>query len=539
MSPADEKDARDSTVAMSPEDLPSPDPGATRPVEAPVARPVVPDDLPTIVVPPREAESPADGSGAVDGIDAMGDTYFAPAAAEDLTSPQAPVTIESPVQSLPERRRRLPRWAVVLLVLLVAAAAAGAAWYAYDQEVWGGKTVPPVVGSSQEEAVETLEDLGFVVNLEPVLADEGFDVVLSSDPAEGERVDPAAGITLTVATRRTVPEVVGLSAERAQAALYEAGAQNISIAYQSSSNARDTVLSVSPAEGEAFLSADVVTLIVARPYTVPAVLGLPMDQAREQLAEAGLSSTVTCVESDEERGTVLSVSPEVGAEVAEGATVELTVASPVPSSPHDLLAYFEAIPQVLPGYLEGEGFELRHGNVYVSGGNADAGYESADGDVLRITDYPETGHVSETTRTDVLSAGAGVGGVRYSFSAATVPEGGATESESGVRAVMEVCGLEGLVETCTQDTIALPERPEGEGSGDGASDDAGADRDYHYICGYGRQGDYVWAVIIGGYGESSGVTALAAPASHFTDADLTDFGGSLCSYIAYVDLYTG
>lgn len=461
----------------------------------------------------------------------------------------SPVSIPSPVQSLPERRRRLPRWAVALLVAALLAAAAGVARWTYDQELWGGRTVPEVEGMAQDEATRALTALGFAVSVSQVPADADFGVVLTCDPPAGERVDPAAGVTIGVSSERVVPDVLGMAVDEAQAALSAAGARSFTLTYQNSDQEAGTVLAVTPGEGETFVSTDPFSLVVARAYTVPNVLGMSSEDAQAELSQGGLSARVTYVESNEARGTVLSVTPDVGAEVEAGATVELGVATPLPDAPTDLLAYFEAIPQALPGYLSEEGFELYYGNVYVSGGNADVGYRSAEGDTLRLMDYPESGRVGETAKTDALSQGAGVGGVRYGFSAQTLPEGGNVESESGVRAVMEACGFENLLDTCTQDDIvspaakALDEEGEKDAEGEGASGEAAAEEapaapQRHFICGYGEQDGYTWSVVIGGTGDQTHVVAIVAPSSRYEGVSLSEYGG-ICDYVATVDLYAG
>lgn len=617
MAAQDEKDPQDATVAMSADELPGEgseatkrvewdvdpeatkrvepdatrlvdeaeahaadpdatqraDPDATQLADAAETRPSDPgetraaDATPTTVVPPA-ARGADDSAAAPDGIDAMDSPYYSPATIEDLTSAQAPVSIESPVQSLPERRRHLPRWAMALLAVVLVVAVAGVAWYTYDQELWGGKTVPSVVGMSQDEAVEELEDLGFVVSVESVLADDSIGIVLSCSPNEGQRVDPADGIILRVAVQRVIPQVVGLDVEDAQGALVGAGALSISISYQNSDEAAGTVLSVSPGEGEAFSPSDQVTLVVARAYTVPDVLGMSLEDAQAELSAGGLSSRVTYVRSDDEKNTVVAADPGVGAQVEPGATIALSVATTLPSTPYDLLAYFDAIPQALPAYLEEQGFSLSYGGVYASGGNARAAYTGESGDLLQVSNSPESGRYSGDSQADVLSRGAGVGGVRYAFSSEMLPSGADVESVSGVRAVMAACGLEGLLDTCTQDDIVMPEEAAAEEESasedatadeeqtnadastddtDGDSADEGADAGAndepepvrHFICGYGRQGDYAWAVIIGGYDDVTRVVALAVPTSHFDGIDLSSYGGSVCDYIAYIDQYTG
>ena len=534
-----EKDLRDETVALPPEGLPDPDAtvaapadelpgaadGATRRIDAAPTH-VLADDLPTIVVLQDETATVT----APDGLDAMDDPYYAPVAAEDLTVANVPVSIPSPVQSLPERRRRLPRWAIALIVAVLLAVGCGVAYYTYEQELWGGKTVPVVVGMTQEDATSALEELGFVVSVEGVVTDEAPGTVLASDPVSGVRADPAAGIVLSVATERVIPEVVGLTEEEARQALIDVGAQSIQTVSEGSSAPAGTVISVTPGEGEPFVASDQVTLVVARSFTVPDVLGMELVDAQALLAESGLSGTVAYVDSAHDAGTVVETSPSVGSEVAEGATVELRVAATYPDDPCDLMPYLDLVPEALVTYLEQEGFELEYGEIFAATGNAHAAYSGARGDLLQISDYPETGFYAGGSQTDVLSQGAGVGGVRYAFSADTLPEGGSSVSEEGLRAVMRACGFDGLLDSCTQEDVVVPAQ-------EGPSEEVEADQGLSFICGYGREGDKVWAVIIGGSGDGTRVIALAAPASHFDGIDLSPYGDSICDYIAYTDLY--
>ena len=542
----DEKKSLGETVAMPPDS----DPDATQLAGAEPTRRVERDALPTISL-PSEKGAPGTPVGAGDGIDALGDPYFSPVVPDDLTEARVPVSIPSPVQSLPERKRRLPRWAVAVIVAVLLACAGGIAYYTYDQELWGGKTIPRVVGLEQGEATRALEDLGFAVSVEAVAADDGFGIVLACSPSEGQRVDPSGGITISVAGQRSIPQVVGMDVESARQALLDAGAENVTLAYQNSDRPAGTVLAVSPEPGSAFVSSDPVTVTVARAFTVPALEGMSLQDAQAELAAGGLSSTVAYVESDAEGGTVVSLDPPAGTEVASGANVILSVATSLPDEPYDLMGYFDAAPQALSTYLASEGFALDYGEIYASGGNAHVAYTGSSGDLLQITNAPESAHYAGGSQADVLARGAGVGGVRYAFSAETLPEGGASESESGIRAVMGACGLDGLLDVCTEEDIVAPipePEPEdaegeedpsgGEGSDDPAAEEATTPA-HHFICGYGRQGDYTWAVIIGGYEGSTRVVALVAPTAHFSSVNLSDFGGSVCDYIAYFDQYTG
>ena len=59
---------------------------------------------------------------------------------------------------LRRRRKGLPVWAVALFVVLALAGIGAGAWYAYDQELWGGHTVPSVVGLERDAASANPEE---------------------------------------------------------------------------------------------------------------------------------------------------------------------------------------------------------------------------------------------------------------------------------------------------------------------------------------------------------------------------------------------
>lgn len=492
----------DATVlADAPAEVADPDPDATQLADAAATRlNLAPgthklESLPTIVLPEIDPADPDDVI-ASDGIDALDDPYFSPAVPEDLTEAHAPVQVESPVQSLPERKKRMPKWAVALLVLVLLGAAGGAAWYTYQQEYWGGRTVPQVVGLSEEDARTALEAAGFNVEASYQLADDGFGSVIACSLTAGQRVDPSEGATITVAAQRMVPQVVGQDKDAARQALLDAGAQNVVFAYVNSDAPDGTVVAVDPAEGSPFVSADTITLSVAEPYVVPEVMGLSADAAKA------------------------AVSPEAGTQTSEGAEVELSISSPYPSDPFHLLQYFDCTSREAATFLGQESYALAFGGTH-SNGDANTSYTSPAGDVLTFTDKPEA-PAAGSGADDVLANGATIGGVRLAFSASSVPAGGTAETEAGVRAVMEACGFSTLKMLATQDDLIAPEPADGK----------------HFICGYGEDGDWSWAVIIGGTDEASQVIALACPKNRFNGGvNLSSFGGYAADYIAYTSLF--
>ena len=510
-------EAGDEDAAADPEATQLADAAPTRLVPTPATSRL--ESLPTIVLPEVTPADPDDVA-SVDGIDALDDPYFSPAVPEDLTEAHAPVQIDSPVQSLPERKKRMPRWAVVLLVLVLLGAAGGAAWYTYQQEYWGGRTVPQVVGLSEEDARTALGAAGFPVEVSYELADDNLGCVLACSLNAGDRVDTSTTATITVAAGRTIPQVVGQDKDTARQALLDAGATNVVFSYVSSDAADGTVVSVDPAEGQPFVSTDTITLSVAEPYVVPEVKGLTVDAAKAALEKAGLTAKVTYVESDQPHNTVVACSPDAGTQTSEGAEVELSVSSPYPSDPFYLAEYFDCTSPEAAAYLGEKGFSLSFGGTF-SNGDANAAYTSQAGDVLTFTDKPEA-PASGSGADDVLSGGATIGGVRLAFSASSVPEGGTAETEAGVRAVMAACGFSTLKDTCTQDDIVVPEAATGK----------------HFICGYGEDGDYAWAVVIGGSDGLTQVVALVCPKNRFNGGvNLSSFGNSAADYIAYTSLF--
>lgn len=146
-----------------------------------------------------------------------------------------------------------------------------------------------------------------------------------------------------IAPVTAVPEVTGMAATDARATLEGAGFR-VRIARERAFD-RDipegAVVSQSVAEPTRQLSE--ITLVLSagpRTGTLPPLVGREVEAARAALDELGLDLTVTTtVGYDDEvpPGTVLAASPDSGATVAEGGTVELTVSDgPAPVELPDL-----------------------------------------------------------------------------------------------------------------------------------------------------------------------------------------------------------
>lgn len=413
---------------------------------------------------------------------------------------------------------RRPTSLYVGLTMLIAALVAGLLWVTYDAEIWGGRTLPDVVGMTRAEAEAALAE--FSVTITEEARDDAIGRVVSMSPSANRRVEPGSEVRLRVGVARVIPEVIGLDQASARQALLDAGARDITIAYVTSSEAEDTVIACEPAPGTPFVSTDKVTLTLAKPLTVPNVVGKTADEASTALWAVGLPSVVEYVESDREPLTVVATVPAAGTRIEEGATITLQVSTPDPTDQRHLVEYFGMTPQQVADYLVRSGYTLDMG--WSSDGEACAHYTNVTtGDVLYFTHDPEIGQYDASFgRRDVLAEGVGFVGVRYEY-----PPGTSEQiSTDGVHAVMDQCGFENLVDFCTEETIVAPANAPVARS--------------NFICAYGEQGRYVWAVLIGGYGTANDTVALVLPKAQLEQMDLSVFGGGICDYLAYANYFT-
>lgn len=213
--------------------------------------------------------------------------------------------------------------ACIALAIILAAVAGGT----YIAELWGGKTIPEVVGLSQPEAVDALAAKGFAAQAVEMKSDEPQGTVLSSDPEQGHRAEEGSTVTLSVAAPRIVPAIVGATSDDAAQALEAEGFTAVTYTEEKSNEAAGTVLAVSPEAGTEAKSGDAITVTVAVPYTVPDVEGMSEADAKAALEAEGYEvSTEWYTTEDIEEGTAVSTDPAAGSELNSGSEVTLYVA---------------------------------------------------------------------------------------------------------------------------------------------------------------------------------------------------------------------
>lgn len=196
------------------------------------------------------------------------------------------------------------------------------------------KTVPDVVGQTQDAATSTLEDaglaLGAVTSTWSSTVPEGE--VISSDPAAGTTLDHDSAVALEVSKGRepaTVPDVVGMTQDEAERAVAVAGLALGDVTEEFSDDVdRGSVISSDPAaDADGVHVGDSMALVVSKGpemVTVPDVTGEQESEARRVLEDLGLTVTVSDVMGGL-FGTAHSTDPAAGETVHAGSPITLYI----------------------------------------------------------------------------------------------------------------------------------------------------------------------------------------------------------------------
>ncbi len=424
-----------------------------------------------------------------------------------------------------EGRSRSVGRAVMGAFLVMIAVVVIVACATYGAELWGGKTVPKVMGKSRTASVQALEAKGFKVTIEERLVDNAGDMAIETSPAAGTRVEEGSTVTLYIGISRTIPDVVGMALVDARAALEKRGAQNIEVTYEASSEKEGTVIAVAPEAGAAFAATDKIVLTIAQPFTVPDVVGQTEADALKAIENAGLSAKVTYVNSKATSGVVVSTSPARGSHIGKGETVQLSVSAPQPSDFHHLMEYLSASSRGISALLAEKGFAVQHASL--ADNKVRGLYTSPQNGTIIFSAAPFTSYfdTSSGDATDYLAKGTPFEGVRLELAESQIPTGTDKLTDAAMQSAIKLFGFSGLSETVTLKNTHLPA-----GVAAGSTD---------YLCAYGQMGENSWTILMTTRNGKPFVAASAGPHSLYSDYDLTPYGGSICSMVAYIEMYTG
>jgi serine/threonine-protein kinase len=235
------------------------------------------------------------------------------------------------------RKKRIIAIVAVLAVLLIGGAITAAVLLSGDEEPTSPTVqqvqVPQLVSLQQAAAEAALQEAGLEVGevtSQTTQNEAEVGTVLDSDPASGASVEEGTRVNLVVGAAPdtvAVPNVVGLSEDRARSTLDGAGFGNISSRGVESLQAEGTVVAVDPEEGTQVAPSDTITLDVSSgTITMPDVRNQQADAATQALADVGLTNVTTEeVESEQPAGTVLNSDPAPGNQVGGGTRITLQV----------------------------------------------------------------------------------------------------------------------------------------------------------------------------------------------------------------------
>ncbi|MFF7471599.1 Stk1 family PASTA domain-containing Ser/Thr kinase [Streptomyces sp. NPDC008092] len=229
------------------------------------------------------------------------------------------------------RRSRRGLLTLVVAVLIVLGAGTGV-WYINSGQF---TKVPPLLSKTEAQATARLKEAGLDVgSVEHAYSDTvKRGTVISTDPAAGRRIRSNDSVTLTISDgpeTAKVPDVQGRTLARAKLLLTADGFEPGMVTREFSEDVpRGSVISSDPGAGTERHAGTAIALVVSKgaPVDVPDVTGDDLDDARQQLQEAGLKVTVSATEvsSEYDQGQVAQQTPAGDARAAEGDTVTLTL----------------------------------------------------------------------------------------------------------------------------------------------------------------------------------------------------------------------
>ena len=200
-----------------------------------------------------------------------------------------------------------------------------------------GEAVPSVTGKTEVEAKAVLEKAGFELGRTDTKYDANVEAgkIISQDPGANTKAEKGTKVNIVVSQGTesvTVPDLSGMTAKEAQAALDKVGLKaTAGTAQYSDSVDVNKIISQNPTSGQKVAKGSTVEYILSlgtESVSVPDVVGKGEAAATAALQNAGFKVTVDYAYDDKvSEGNVISQSPSSGQKIAKGETVSLTVSN--------------------------------------------------------------------------------------------------------------------------------------------------------------------------------------------------------------------
>jgi beta-lactam-binding protein with PASTA domain/tRNA A-37 threonylcarbamoyl transferase component Bud32 len=243
-----------------------------------------------------------------------------------------PAAAAGPRPDRPKSRRGL--WTTLVLVALLAVGALVALAIVNAQREQGAElvAVPPLDGMTEQAALQELQNVKLAMERQEEPSDEvDAGLVIRSDPEAGEEVPSGSAVEVWISAGPDtveIPQVAGMTQERASAELREAGFEVSRVEFENAARVpRNEVTRTVPAAGEPHpRSTEVVLYVASGQVDLPDLVGDTREAAVAQLEELGLSYGITEEETTEaEAGTVIAQDRSAG-QVPQTTSVGLTIA---------------------------------------------------------------------------------------------------------------------------------------------------------------------------------------------------------------------
>jgi serine/threonine-protein kinase len=238
-------------------------------------------------------------------------------------------------QEQPGRPRAVWPWVLVIILILALAGAAYVILSNWSTAQADMRTVPGVIGLTEDEAKSKIETAGF--KYEKAGTQPSVDVpagsVASQDPQQNTKLEKGKTISYWISSgegKVEVPDVTTMDQTQAAATLAKLGLEVTTKPEVNTEVEVGTVLRQNPEAGKKVDAGTTVTLTIAaasNTVKVPYLIGMMKDNAVASLTSMNLVPDVQEVTSDQPGGTVVDQNPKSGAEVEPGDKVTVYVSN--------------------------------------------------------------------------------------------------------------------------------------------------------------------------------------------------------------------
>lgn len=194
----------------------------------------------------------------------------------------------------------------------------------------GQSRVPDLRGATSQAATERLVAAGLVPGATAGRVDLGDPgLVVDQQPAAGSLVDAGTPVAMWISTPLTVPDIVGMQEDEAQAALRAVNLVGRLDREEPSARPRGEVIASEPSAGARVAEkTEVRYFITSGQNSVPDVVGMSVEEGRSILADAGFAAGIpTERPAAEAAGTILVQQPRAHTSAALGQSIDLTTSA--------------------------------------------------------------------------------------------------------------------------------------------------------------------------------------------------------------------